>query len=53
MLHFDKGIHLNDKIIRCFLLWMSYQSKTIAIVDSLCFNEYSNGNANKKIFGQH
>ena len=38
MLRFNEEIYFNNKIIRCFLLWMKYQSSTIEFLNSQCFH---------------
>ena len=37
MLRFNDGIYFSDNILRCFLLWMKYQSVKIEFLNSLCF----------------
>ena len=38
MLRFNDEIYFSDNIIRCFLLWMKYQSSTIEFLNSQCFH---------------
>ena len=38
MLRFNNEIYFNDNIIRCFLLWMKYQSSRIEFLNSQCFH---------------
>ena len=38
ILRFNEEIYFMDNIIRCFLLWMKYQSSTIEFLNSQCFH---------------
>ena len=38
MLRFNDEIYFSDNIIRCFLLWMKYQSSRIEFLNSQCFH---------------
>ena len=38
MLRLIDGIYVSDNIIRCFLLWMKYQSAKIEFLNSQCFH---------------
>lgn len=35
MLRFNYGIHFNDNIIRCFVVWKGVQCLTIGVINSL------------------
>ena len=38
ILRLKDGIYFNDNIIRCFSLWMKYQSANIEFINSQCFH---------------
>ena len=38
MLRLNDRIYFSDNIIRCFLLWMKYQSEKIDFFNSQCFH---------------
>ena len=38
MLRLNDGNYFSDNIIRCFLLWMKYQSAKIEFLNSQCFH---------------
>ena len=38
MLRLNDGNYFSDNIIRCFLLWMKYQSAKIELLNSQCFH---------------